>query len=218
MSVDPLVALIQSLAKPAILLGHRRVAGGDEEALMPSEADLFSHAAASVRRRSGAARCVARLLLERLHPAAFAILKTPSGAPIWPRGIVGSLAHEHAVAVAAVARAAEISCLGIDIEPAEPLPGELADLISTPAERRRYGKAFLQGRHLFVAKEAVFKAVHPADGIFLDYKDIEVDFDRREARTGYGRKVRVEVAVASHVVALAYQGRERAVCRRAVGA
>ena len=177
---------------------------------MPSEADLFSHAAASVRRRSGAARSVARVLLERLHHGAVAILKAPSGAPIWPRGIVGSLAHDDTMAVAAVARAADVSCLGIDIEAAEPLPGELAELISTRTERLRYGKGFLQGRQLFVAKEAVFKAVYPGDGIFLDYKDIEVDLERLEARTSYGRKVRIEVAVASHVLALAYQEGERA--------
>ncbi len=210
MSADPLAALIQSLAKPAIYLGCRIIEKGDEEALMPSEADLFSHAAASVRRRSGAARQVARLLLERLGHGAVAILKAPSGAPIWPRGIVGSLAHDHTLAVAAVARAADVSCLGIDIEPAEPLPGELAVFISTPAERLRHGEGFLQGRYLFAAKEAVFKAVYPKDGIFLDYKDIEVDLARLEARTSYGRKVRIEVAVADHVLALAYQDGDRA--------
>jgi 4'-phosphopantetheinyl transferase EntD len=205
MSVDPLAALIQSLAKPAIHLGHRFIAEGDEEALMPGEADSFSDAAAGVRRRSGAARIIARVLLERLHHRGVPIPKAPSGAPLWPRGIVGSLAHDHAVAVAAVARAGDISCLGIDIEPAEPLPDDLADFISTPAERLRYGKNLLQGRHLFVVKEAVFKAVYPQDGIFLDYKDIEVHFERREARTSYGRRVRVEIAAASHVIALAYQ-------------
>jgi 4'-phosphopantetheinyl transferase EntD len=58
---------------------------------------------------------------------------------------------------------------------------------------------------LFVVKEAVFKAVYPQDGIFLDYKDIEVHFERREARTSYGRRVSVELAAASHVIALAHQ-------------
>ena len=159
MNVDPLAALIQSLAKPAIHLGHQFIADGDEEALMPGEADSFSDAATGVRRRSGAARIIARVLLERLHHRGIPIPKAPSGAPIWPRGIVGSLAHDHTVAVAAVARAVDISCLGIDIEPAEPLPDDLADFISTPAERLRYSKNLLQGRHLFVVKEAVFKAV-----------------------------------------------------------
>jgi 4'-phosphopantetheinyl transferase EntD len=206
MSVDPLAALIQSLAKPGIEIGHRFIAEGDEDALMPGEADSFSDAAASVRRGSGAARIVARVLLERLHHRGIPIPKAPSGAPLWPRGIVGSLAHDRAVAVAAVARAADVSCLGIDIEPAEPLPDDLANFISTPAERLRYGKNFLQGRHLFVAKEAVFKAVYPEDGIFLDYKDIDIDFARREAITSYGRKVTIEAAAASHVIALACRG------------
>jgi 4'-phosphopantetheinyl transferase EntD len=205
MNIDPLVALIQTLAKPAIHLGHRLVAEGDERALMPEEADFLPYAAVSLRRQSGAARIVARGLLERLHHRGVAILKASSGAPIWPPGIVGSLAHDHTVAVAAVARATDISCLGIDIEPAEPLPNDLFDFIARPGERLRYGQDHLKGRHLFVAKEAVYKAVYPEDGVFLDFQDIEVDLEKGEARTSYGRTVTVELAAASHVIALGYE-------------
>ncbi|MBV8426715.1 MAG: 4'-phosphopantetheinyl transferase superfamily protein [Hyphomicrobiales bacterium] len=204
MSVDPLAALIRSLAKPGIHLGYRFVAEGDEQSLTPAEAEPFLHADVTVRRGSGAARIVARALLERFHCPGATIAKAASGAPIWPAGIVGSLAHDHSVAVAAVARAADVSCLGIDIEAAEPLPDELVDLVSTPAERVRYGRMLLQDRRLFVAKEAVYKAVHPVDGIFLDFGDVEIDFERREARTSYGRRVVLDIAIASHVVALAY--------------
>ena len=206
MSMVTIDTLIASLAKPGIHLGYRCVAEGDEKALMPQEARFFSRAAAGVRRRSGAARIVARGLLEHLDHREFAITKARSGAPLWPPGIVGSLAHDETMAVAAVARATNFSQLGIDIEPAETLPDKLAELVSTPAERLRYGRRFLERPHLFAAKEAVYKAVHPSDGIFLDYRDVEIDFESGTGRTSYGKIVRVGVvASADHVIALAYE-------------
>jgi len=59
---------------------------------------------------------------------------------------------------------------------------------------------------LFAAKEAVYKAVHPSDGIFLDYRDVEIDLESGTGRTSYGKIVRVGVvASADHVIALAYE-------------
>ena len=59
-------------------------------------------------------------------------------------------------------------------------------------------------RVLFAVKEAVYKAVHPLDGIFLDFPDVEVDLAAGIARTSYGRTVPVRVATGPHIVALAY--------------
>jgi len=206
MSIVTIEALIASLAKPGILLSHRFIAEGDEHALMAREAPFFERAVVSVRRQSGAARLVARSLLENLDHFGFAITKEPSGAAVWPSGIVGSMAHDDTIAIAAVARVTDYSCLGLDIEPAEELPAGLVELVSTPAERRRYDSRFLAQRHLFVAKEAVFKAVHPADGIFLDHHHIDIDLQGGVGSTSYGRIVKVEVAAgAGHVIALAYQ-------------
>jgi 4'-phosphopantetheinyl transferase EntD len=45
------------------------------------------------------------------------------------------------------------------VEPAEPLPSELLHLVSTPNERMYLAADPFRGRLLFVAKEAVYKAV-----------------------------------------------------------
>jgi 4'-phosphopantetheinyl transferase EntD len=107
--------------------------------------------------------------------------------------------------MAAVARTTEISSLGIDIEPAKPLPPELVEIVSTPTERLRYGKSVCQSRAIFVAKEAVYKAAHTIDGVFLDFGDIETNFSDGTARVSYGRKFMLSrVNTGTHLVALAY--------------
>lgn len=199
-----LAALIAPLARHGVLVGVRAIAAGDEFALFPEEMDGFRYAAPAVRRQSGAARLAARDLLTRLGVAPVAIPRNASRAPVWPVGVTGSLAHEAGVAVAAVARASDLRSLGIDIEPAAPLPASLAARVATPAERRRMPDPAWDAARLFVVKEAVYKAVHPVDGQFLDFCDIDVDFAAGVAVTGSGRRVRFDVVTGSHIVALAW--------------
>lgn len=168
------------------------------------EAACFPGAILKVRRQSGAARIVARQLLSKLSYNGVAIAKTSSGAPLWPAGIVGSLAHEERVALAAVARKADFLALGVDIESAEELPAELVGIISTSTEQSRYGQSFLRSRQLFAAKEAVYKAIFPLDQCFLDFDDIEVELQQQVARVSYGRVATVKVSEGSHVIALAF--------------
>jgi 4'-phosphopantetheinyl transferase EntD len=193
-----------AIAEPGIFIAHRLISAGDAGELLAGEARHFQMASEQSQRQSGAARAVARELLSRLGHGGAAIGKATSGAPVWPAGVVGSLAHDDRVALAAVARARDFAALGIDIEPDEELPTEMIDLVATPAERSRYGRRFLRSRALFVAKEAVFKAVHPLDGVFLDFQDIEVDVENQVARVRSGRFVRVKVKAEGHLAALAF--------------
>src|SRR5260370_22766928 len=70
MAVDPLLqAAIDALAFPGVVIGHRLISPGDEDALLPEEAPAFASSVVKVRRASGSARIVARQLLKRLgHP------------------------------------------------------------------------------------------------------------------------------------------------------
>src|SRR5262249_38730085 len=85
-------------------------------------------------RCGGAARIVARQLLKRLGQPECAIPRTSGGASAWPAGVVGSLAHDSRVAVAAVGLSRDVGAVGIDVEPAESLPPELLDLVAAPQE------------------------------------------------------------------------------------
>jgi 4'-phosphopantetheinyl transferase EntD len=133
-----------------------------------------------------------------------AIVKDASGAPIWPPGFIGSLAHDANVAVAAVARARDrdLSSLGIDIERNEPLSAEMAALVATPGERRRDESQALSPL-LFVVKEAVFKATFPMDGQFLDFQDVDVDLHQGVAWTRLGLGLDIFTTCDHYVSALA---------------
>ena len=71
------------------------------------------------------------------------------------------------VGVAAVALQRDFVSIGIDIEPAEALPPEIVKTIATPREQLALNAYAYGGRLLFVAKEAVFKAVSISIGFFL---------------------------------------------------
>ena len=189
---------------PLILVGRRVIAGNDENRLLPAESVAFRSAVPQVRRQSGAARTVARQLLGQLGFDSVEIARSPSRAPVWPAGIVGSLAHCCDVAVAAVARKADLVSVGVDIEPDEPVEAEVAARIATASEKNRYSAEIIESRRLFVIKEAVYKAVFPIDETFLDFDDIEVDLERGIARTTDGRLVPFKMTAGSHIVTLAW--------------
>lgn len=205
-TTDPLFqSAIDTLAFPGVAVGHRLISPGDEHALLKEEVPALAASVVKVRRASGAARIVARQLLTQLGHANCALPKGPAGAPVWPAGIVGSLAHDSRVAVAAVGMRADVGALGIDVEPAECLPSELLDLVATPQERLNLGDDVYRGRLLFVAKEAVYKAVHPLDQTFLEHHDVEINLSERKAVVRSGRVVELRFSIsAHHLVALAF--------------
>jgi 4'-phosphopantetheinyl transferase EntD len=204
-ATDPAVQrAIDGLAVGGVLVGHRLIAADDALALLPEERGAFAGSVDKVKRASGAARIVARSLMLQLGEPQQAIPKSASGAPVWPAGLVGSLAHDGRVAVAAIARRSAFAGLGIDVEPAEPLEPDLLDLVATSTERRGIAGDPLQGRLLFAIKEAVYKSVHPLDGVFLEHHDVEVDLAAGTAAVRNGRAVRFRYSLSSHIVALAF--------------
>jgi 4'-phosphopantetheinyl transferase EntD len=195
---------LAAISLPGVLLGHRLITPGDEHGLTPNEATAFASSVIKVQRASGAARKVARQLLAQLGLPEGELLKGPSGAPIWPPEIVGSLAHDARAAIAAVGKRRDYRALGIDIEPAEALPDDLLEMVTTPQERMNLAHDPYRGRLLFVAKEAVYKAVHPLDGIFLEHHDVQVDLAKGVATVRNGRVVQLRFCLSTHLVALAF--------------
>ena len=205
MTSDPVLgASLARLAPSGIMVDHRLITSGDEDALLSEEAAAFQRSAIQVRRASGAARIVARTLLDRLGHERAALPKSPAGPPIWPKGVLGSLAHDFRVAVAAVGTAGSVAGVGIDIEPAEPLSRDLLELVTTPRERAMIDSDPYHGRLFFVAKEAVYKAVFPLDRSFLEHHDVEVDLANRKATLRNGRVIDVRFCISTHLVALAF--------------
>lgn len=205
-TTDPVFqSAIDTLSFPGVKLGHRLISPGDEDALLTEEAAAFAGSVVKVRRASGAARIVARQLLQQFGHPPCALPKGAAGAPVWPAGIIGSMAHDSRIAVAAVGMRADVGALGVDIEPAEPLPSELLDLVATPQEQLKLAYDAYRGRLLFVAKEAVYKAVYPLDRMFLEHHDVEINLAERKAVVRNARVVELRFSTsAHHLVALAF--------------
>jgi 4'-phosphopantetheinyl transferase EntD len=142
--------------------------------------------------------------MSRFGEAPRAIPKSTAGMPVWPAGLVGSLAHDAEVAIAAIARQQEFRCVGVDIEPADPLAADLLGIVATAAERETMGDDPHGGRLLFSIKEAVYKAVYPLDRIFLDHHDVEVSLSAGTAVVRGERVVPFRFHVASHIMAMAF--------------
>jgi len=125
-------------------------------------------------------RDCARQALARLGVAPTPVLDDARGAPSWPDGVVGSLTHCRGYRAAAVARAGEVTAIGIDAEPAEALPAGVGRRVSTDAEWRRievltrHDADVPWDRVLFSAKESVYKAWYPATRVGLDFLAVDL--------------------------------------------
>lgn len=202
-----LMQALAALAPAGVLIAADAIQPQDADALLPSEALSIDATTAASRRASGAARRLARGLLQRFGHAAHAIIKGASGAPVWPKGLVGSLAHDEAVAVATVGRDTTLASLGVDVEPLVPLGVDLLDLVLTARERDIVGEDLLLARGLFAAKEATYKAVQPLTHRFLEFQDIEIDVAAGTATPRFGPRVEVRLCRAPRIVALALVAR-----------
>lgn len=132
-----------------------------------------------------------------------AIPRVRGGPPRWPDGLIGSLAHDAEFAVAALSTTIRYRGLGIDIEPAIPLPQGLEARVATPEEQQRYAPDLLSSRLLFVVKEAVYKAVNPIDRVPLGFQDIQVDLEAMTCRTTSGWEVGIRYITGPSICALA---------------
>ncbi|MDX3850037.1 4'-phosphopantetheinyl transferase family protein [Streptomyces sp. AK02-01A] len=148
--------------------------------LFPEEAALMAGRRPRRQRQFATARACARRSLAELGLAPAPLLPGPGGAPLWPAGVVGSITHCDGYRAAVVARSAEVTALGIDAEPALPLPRGVLALVASGPEREALERLSRErpgpswDRLLFSAKEAVYKAWFPSAGRWLGFADAEV--------------------------------------------
>jgi len=150
--------------------------------LLPEESACIAGASDKRRREFTAGRVCARRALEKLGVKDYPLLPRIERYPAWPPRIVGCISHRGDCCVAAVARSRVISGLGIDVEFAEPLDFALTSIICTETELVQTSQLARQHtpdvwKLLFTAKEAFYKCYYPLTRTWLDFKDVEIDFD-----------------------------------------
>ncbi len=149
--------------------------------LHPSEVAATPRMVPKRRLEFTAGRAAARMAMAELGVDPHPIPMAPDRAPVWPTGLIGSIAHCDTVAIAAVALADQIRAIGIDIEPATPLDPDLWDTVCTGAELEWLNAQpkcdrGLQAKLIFCAKESVYKAQYPLTGRMIGFEDVEVTF------------------------------------------
>jgi len=120
--------------------------------------------------------CAHRAMAELGHPKV-PLLRGEDRAPVWPEGLTGSITHTDQWAVAAIGRRSHgIAAIGIDLEPAEPLPPDLWSSVCTDQERAQFSGLPLgiAARLVFCMKEAAFKCQFPLSRTLLEFTDLQI--------------------------------------------
>jgi len=174
--------LFRSLLPATVALAQMDPRQADAEAIHPLERQQIANAVATRQREYAAGRLLARSLMSAWGGDELPLLNGADRAPNWPPRIVGSITHCPSLCVVAIARAADILALGIDVEPAAPLPEDIAARVLSSSERRCIAQLprplrVLAGRLVFSAKEATYKALYPGTKRFLDFPDLHVELD-----------------------------------------
>lgn len=124
-------------------------------------------------------RACARLALSRLGQPGEHIGRGERHQPLWPPGIVGSITHCDGFVAAAVGRSSHVFGVGIDAEPASPLPDDVCKLAMSDHERLRFEQlpvepALPWSTVAFSAKESIYKLWYPKMATWLDFDEAEV--------------------------------------------
>lgn len=151
--------------------------------LWPEETGATARMAPARLREFAAGRRAARAAMAALGLPPAALPMGADRAPLWPDALVGAISHDATTCLALVGRRRDWAGIGLDIEPAAPLPADLIPIICTARESRDARLA----RALFCAKEAAYKAISGQIGAIPDFHDMRVTLleeDRFCARLG----------------------------------
>lgn len=160
---------------------------GDDDAegqLFVEEEALISRSTDKRRAEFTTVRSCARRALRDLGQPPAPILRGTAGAPVWPAGVVGSMTHCAGYRAAVVAAGEQALSIGIDAEPARPLPDGVLSLVAVPGDRAALADltdldpTTHWDRLLFCAKEAAYKAWYPLVGRWLGFSDATVMIDQ----------------------------------------
>lgn len=157
---------------------HAAVAVG--ESLRPEPAPVLAVVGAEHRFHSEEARRCARAAAELLGIPLTSLPNREDGAPLWPEGCTGSLAHTSSYCVAIVSTASCIRSVGVDVEWARPFSEHMTKLVVREDDTVLDDARQELGREqaptvVFSAKEAVYKAIAQLRPGWIDFQDCRLE-------------------------------------------
>lgn len=151
--------------------------------LHPKERAAMANMIATRSREYSAGRMAASDALAQLHVFGQPVIQGQDRAPIWPAGIVGSIAHTSTHCLAVAAQACDIESIGIDIEPNCDLNLDLTHEICTFKELEWLDQQpLLQrgklARLIFSAKECAYKCQYPLTHEIFGFDTLHIQIDQ----------------------------------------
>ena len=171
---------LRDLVPPGVAFATLAPAQADPDALCPEERALVAHAASKRRHEHAAGRSLARRLCAELGLTAMGpLLADEDDVPTWPEQVVGSISHCDTLCIVVVAKRGLARAIGVDVEPAAPLPNGIDGLVLFEPDRegllsfRELPRPFAE-RLIFSAKEAAYKAIFPLARRTLEFDEMAV--------------------------------------------
>ena len=199
---------LRDLVPPGVVLATLAPAYADPEALLPEERAVVARAAPKRRHEHAAGRLLAHKLCDELSVTAMGpLLADEDDVPAWPDDVVGSISHCDTLCIVVVAKRSFARAIGVDIEPAAPLPTGVDGLVLFEPDReglrafRELPRPFAE-RLIFSAKEAAYKAIFPLARRVLDFDEMAVT-----AHPGGGLRAIVRTACPPFVAGERLEGR-----------
>lgn len=169
---------LQSRLEPGVAVVCTGV-DGDPESLWPEERAAVAQAIPRRQREFAAGRTAAREAMGQIGWPPSALPAGLDRSPIWPSGLVGSIAHTGRTCVAIAGRRDQVHAMGIDIEEDSPLERDIWETICTqeeiyalstvpPSERGR------SVTRMFCAKEAFYKWQYAQTRSLLEFSDVQI--------------------------------------------
>ena len=167
-----------------VLVGIVRIEDA-QAPLYAEEKQFVQNAIESRKKEFVAGRTLARRLIADLGTVCGAISVGENRAPVWPSGVVGSISHTRHVVGVAIGEANRFSAIGFDIEEEGAVSRDMFGTVLQRGEVSLIGHANPEeyATAAFSCKEAVFKAINPISGEFLDFQDVSIEM-RGERFTG----------------------------------
>ena len=143
--------------------------------LFPGEIESIAKAVLARQIEFRAGRSVARDALTRLGVTPTVLPRAPDRRPLWPEGVVGTIAHSGGWVGAIVGRKNEYTGIGLDFEPLSDFSTELRSIVLSGGEITSSTHIEVTGAQIdvalltFVIKEAAFKAVYPITQRFFAF-------------------------------------------------
>jgi len=181
-----ITAFVQSLTGSGVAVAAMDI-GHTKGALFPQENAAIARATKARKQEFTTGREAARLAMRRLGVTPTEIPMGADRAPVWPKGLRGSISHSGDICVAVLARSSTFQSLGIDIEADAPLDDDLLDTICTGNEQRWLLTQDADARGklaklMFSAKECAYKCQYPLSLDMIDFMAFEISLDLEKHR------------------------------------